>query len=210
MLKDRAILDFPSYDVDGDGNDEQGKFVLAGNLEISPEWRTGFLIGGRGSSINNVLQTAATGEGERGQGYYLDLGEGAHTIEINFRGWEGSQVPDTYDSNGKPATYKDAQWGDTGDSSTKTKTDMTGESALSQINCLEYYLSNVPVDSNNLATLAYGEYSSSGVYDPVDVVIEGPSMTKAAEDGSWFDGSMTLIEAAAFDDILSASNRGAE
>lgn len=198
MLADRAILTLPAGDIGGPDGVVTGEFQLAGNLEITPSFRTGYIIGGSGSAINTVIQQfVGEGEARNGQGFFLDLGSGAHVIECAFRGWRGAQ-----DANGNPL-----QWGNTGDPSTKTYEDTTGEIPLSQINCLEQYLRSIKIDSASPATLEYGEYSPSGMYEPLDVVLEGPTFTSAAEDGAWFDGTLTMIEAAAIEDVYAAEER---
>ncbi|WP_049986823.1 hypothetical protein [Halobellus rufus] len=120
------------------------------------------------------------------QQFFLDAGAGAMALEIQFRGWEGSK-----DSNGAPL-----EWGDTGDPDQLTATDATGADPVSQICCLVEYLRTGTVDSRNPATFEWGEWATDGLYEPIDVVLEGPEMTRAAEDGSWFDGTLTLIDAA--------------
>lgn len=62
--------------------------------------------------------------------------------------------------------------------------------------CLFYWLNRSQIDSRNPATLEYGHHHPDGIYNPVTVVLEEPTMSQAAEDGSWCDGSMTLISAA--------------
>jgi len=208
MLRDRAILDLPEGDIGAPDDPVQGRFILAGNLNIAPSFRTGFIIGGRGSLINNVIQqVSGDGNGEKGQGIFIDLGDGAHVIEVEFRGWKGAQVPSGYDADGKPTGFEPAQWGNTGDETELTYADATGAHPQTQVNVLEQYLRNLRIDSSQTATLQYGEFSTDGMYGPLDVVLEGPQMTRASEDASSFDGSLTLIEAAAIEDIASAVER---
>lgn len=165
-------------DVDGDGSAETGIFEFEGNLNITTGIRTGFIIENRGSTINSVVSSnIGNGESKR-RGVFLDLGGGTHYVEVNFRGWEGSP----------------GQWGDDGTDDGVSKTDATGAGPVSQLDVLKKYLLVGEFDSRGPATLEYGEYSSSGVYEPLDVVVEAPQSTKAAEDGSWFDGSITFLE----------------
>lgn len=213
MLRDRAILTLPAGDIGSSNDPVQGRFVLAGDLEISMNFRTGYVIGGRGAAINSVIQQyAGDGEAENGQGFFVDLGSGAHVIEINFRGWKGAEVPASYDSNDKPDSWEPAQWGNTGDASSKTYADTTGAHPLSQINCLEQYLRHLKIDSASPASLQYGEFSPSGLYeDSLDVVLEGPQFTRTSDQPTpTFDGTLTMIEAAAIQDVYSAVQRGAE
>jgi len=210
MLRDRAILELPEGDIGAPDDPVQGTFVLAGQLNIIPSFRTGFLIGGRGSQINNVLQTSSGGDGEKGQGFFIDLGGGAHTIEVEFRGWKGAEVPSGYDSNGKPTGWEPVQWGNTGDPDTNTYADATGDHPLSQLNLLEQYLRHIKIDSNAPATLQYGEFSADGKFEPLAVVLEGPQFNRSHDRSSSFDGNMTMIEAATLDEVYSAVERGAE
>lgn len=210
MLRDRAILDLPEGDIGSPDDPVQGRFVLAGNLEISINFRTGFIIGGRGSAINNVIQTATGGDGEKGKGFFIDLGEGGHVIECLFRGWDGARVPSGYDGNGKPTGWESAQWGNTGDPDEKTYADATAAHPLSQVNVLEQYLRHIRIDSSQSATVQYGEFSDDGMYGPLDVVLEGPQFTRSYDRMSSFDGTLTMIEAAAIEDVYSAAERGAE
>lgn len=186
-------------DVDGDGSPETGIFELAGNLEIVPGLRTGFLIGGRGSSANAVVADLL-GEGESNrQGFYLDLGGGVRQIQVNFWGWEGAQAD--IDGDG---TAEDLQWGNTGNTGSATATDATGADPLTQIDVLMEYLATGEIDSRSPATLEYGEHHSGGLYDELNVVIEGPQFTRSAQDGQWFTGQMTLLEAVDAEQVLDA------
>lgn len=196
MTLQRAELDV-SADVDGDGVEEDATFVFAGNVEVTPSLRTGYLIGGRGSTVNSIIsQFAGSGDSKR-RNFFLEAGGGAHTIEISFRGWEGAT-----DNDGNPA-----QWGDTGDQSTVTKSDATGADPITQVDVLMKYLTVAEIDSRNPATLRYGEYSLTGLYEPLSVVVESPNFSRAAEDGSWFDGSMTCVAAADIRDLYDAAER---
>lgn len=190
----RAKLEIDA-DVDGDGADESGVFEMVGNLSITPGLRTGYLVGGRGSTILSIIANQANlGESKRRQ-FFVEAGGGAHSIEINFRGWKGA-----VDENGNAV-----QWGNTG--SGGTVADATGEDPISQIDVLMQYLLVGEIDSRNPATLKYGEYSNQGRYSPLDVVVEGPQFTRAAEDGSWFDGSMVLISAADLNELWDAAEQ---
>lgn len=175
-------------DVDGDGSDETGVFEMAGDLQVVPSLRTGYLIGGRGSTVNAIISsTVADGENKR-KGFFLDLGGGAHVVEIQFKGWDGAKYTD---SNGNVQT---ATWGDTS-KAVGSKANATGEGPVAQMDVLMKYLSVAEIDSRDTATLEYGEYSSPGRYDPISVVIEGPSFQKTAMEEKEFTGSLTCIAA---------------
>jgi len=178
-----------SADVDGDGETEDGIFSMI-DVEVSPSIRTGYLIGGRGSTVNNIISESVGAGDSKRQQFFLEGGGGAHTIELSFQNWEGA----------------DGTWGDPSEPA-GSEANATGESPISQIDVLMQYLLTAEIDSRNPATLEYGEYSSSGRFDPLAVVLEGPQMTRAAEDGSWFDGSMTCIAAADIQDVFDAASR---
>lgn len=176
-------------DVDSNSSGtETGVFDFTGNLEITPGIRTGYLIGGRGSTINAIIQSYLGNQANKRRGIFLDLGGGAQTVEIKFRGWDGSGDV----------------WGDT---SAGAEADATNEGPLSQMAVLIKYLNVAEIDSRNPATLEYGEWSSGGRYEPLDVVVEGPNLTAAAEDGSWFDGTMTFVSAADVTSTLSGQQQ---
>lgn len=205
MTLSRAVLQLPPIDVDGDGSDESGEFHMAGDLEIAPKKRTGFLIGGRGSQVNNIL-SQAVGNGESSQGgFYLDLGAGARVISVKFSSWNGAQ-----DSNGNPL-----QWGNEGTADAPTQADATAASAITQIDVLMQYLAVGRVDSSSPATLHYGEHHDTsvhpdgedGLYDPLDVVIESPDLSRPTGEGDSFSGEITFVEAAAVQDVIDARNQ---
>lgn len=181
----KAILTVEA-DVDGDGTAETGEFHMRGNLSITPSIRTGYLLGGRGSTVNSVTSSLAGAGQSKRQGFYLDLGGGARVVEVEFDQWEGSND----------------QWGDTGSSGSVTSTDATGADPMTQLDVLMQYFAVAEIDSRNPAVLEYGEHHDNGLYDPLDVVIEGPQGTRSAEDGSWFSGRMTFVTVESLDDVI--------
>jgi len=211
MLRDKAILDLPAGDIGAPNDPVQGRFVFAGNLAINPEFRSGFLVGGQGAALNNTLQQITTGEGVNGKGFFIDAGGGPHVVTVEFRGWQGAEIPSGYDADGNPTSWTALQWGNTGDPTTSSYADATGEHPLTQLNTLEQYLRNLKIDSGSLATLQYGEFSETGKYSPLDVVIESPQFSRTADMSvQAFDGTITFIEAAALDDVVSAVNRSVD
>jgi len=184
-------------DPDGDGVEETGTFQFGGNLQITPSLRTGFLAGGTQSQLNSVIANLIDAGESQNQQFFVDAGAGAHAIEIQFRGWEGAQ-----DSAGNPL-----KWGDSGDPGQLTATDATAASPISQICVFMQYLLTGTIDSRNPATLEWGEWAADGLYEPLNVVPEGPELTRAAEDGSWFEGTLTLISAADLQDAYDATKR---
>lgn len=184
MTLQKAILKL-SADVDGDGTAENGEFHMVGNLEVTPKIIPNFVVGGRGSTVNSIISSLVGDGTNKRQNFFIDLGGGIHAVEISFRGWEGAQ-----DDSGN-----NVQWGNDS-AQTKTQASATGQDPITQIDVLMRYLTVGEYDSRNTGTLEYGEYSSGGLYSPLNVVVEGPTMTRAASDGQWYDGNMQCIVAA--------------
>ena len=185
-------------DVDGDGTREVGVFRMLSDFEVAPSVDQGFLVGGRGGGIWSLLGDTLNVDVEARKGGYLDLGDGVHTVELRFTGFEGAT-----DTDGNPL-----QWGDGSTDPTDpedvNKADATGADPMSQINCLEQYAASGTTDSRNTALLEYGQRHDGGVYDPMPVVLDGPTLDRAAENGSWFDGTITCISAIDFADAIDA------
>lgn len=171
----KAILTIES---EINGSSVTGEFHLKGDVEITGGIRTGYLIGGKGSQAIGAL----TGEASE---FHFGFG-GPQFWEVSWKSWEGSTL----------------QWGDSG--SGGTDTDATGEDPLTQMDVLLEYMANSNLDSGQPATWAYGEYSSGGRYSPQLVVPESPKITRAADDGSWMDGNMTLLSTKPGDEIVDA------
>jgi len=175
-----------SGDVDGDGSQETGTFVMEGNLTITSGIRTGYLLSNLGGNVNAFLGSLLGGGQSRQEGIFLNLGAGARSWDVEFRGWEGSP----------------GKWGNTGNGGSAT--DATGDDALRQMEVFLEYLGTADIDSRSPATWEYGEHHSGGDYDAVDVVVEQPQFTRAAQDGNWFDGQITLLAAADIKEQLDA------
>lgn len=173
---DRAVLHIGS-----------GEFHMVGDLMITEGTRTGYLTEGSGSTAWSFIQGLTGGGDSSRKGAYIEGGGGIHMVEIEFTGWQGST-----DADGNQL-----QWGDTGNGGTKT--DATGEKALAQIQCLTHYMNthNVGSLADDLPTIEFGERSSDSdsKYDPMEVALEGPNMTKQGDNGEWFDGQLTCLAA---------------
>ncbi|QRY21739.1 hypothetical protein JT689_01655 (plasmid) [Halobacterium sp. GSL-19] len=171
------------------------------STNIQPSLRTGYVVGGRGrgSTVNAVLgQITNDGEDSKRKGVYLDAGGGSLIWSIGFRQWSESTGPD-----GDPL-----QWGDDPDPSVHTKTSASGDArALSKLECLVYWLAQSTIDSENPATLEYGQHYPDGVYSAKDVVFEEPQIRNVADDGTWISGDLTLVSAANLSQIQDAASR---
>lgn len=164
-------------DPDGDDVEETGTFEME-SADVTPGVRTGALY----QSGDGFLQTArAIAFGQRRDQVKLDTGQGATTFQIEFRGWDGENA--------------DYQWGDSAAASL-TATSATGQNPFEQISILLRYLNEVNIDSENPATLEWGEFSTGGVYDPVTVAPEDPTFPTRRDEPNTFDGTLTLVSTA--------------
>lgn len=164
---------------------------------VAPGLRTGYVVGGRGSTVNAVLGQAAGQEDSKRKGVYLDAGGGSATFTISFRKWEGAT-----DNQEQPL-----QWGSTSDTDVHSETSATGADAYSQLDCFFHWLEQSTIDSESPAQLEYCQHYPGGVYDPVDVVFEEPKVRQVAEDGSWINADLTLVSAADLSEIHDAALR---
>lgn len=165
---------YMSADVDGDGVTEDGVFNLSAGIEISPGIQTGDLIGQTGSQAGAIMDYVA-GDDQGRAGFNLDIGGGFATYRISFKSFEGYS----------------GQWGD---GSSDPQADASGEDVWRQMSVWQRYLDRGTYDSENAATLEWGDYSQSGVYEPIAVTIQEPSATFAAEEQtSVYGGDITLI-----------------
>ncbi|MFB6237515.1 MAG: hypothetical protein ABEH81_04005 [Halopenitus sp.] len=186
-------------DPDGEGLRE-ATFVFAagdeseGGLSEDFNLRTGYVTEGVGKILQTLLSEFDSDFGGPNKGLFINLGSGQMTWTINFSSWEGSPY----------------QWGDTGDASTVTKTDATGADATTQRDVLAYWLRNTRVDSlpegipgsdAAIGTLHIGDYHPGGMYEPLRVVFEEPSLSRSGP--STLTGNITFIEAA---DLRSSDN----
>jgi len=193
MVIQQANLEVDA-DVDGDGSSETGRFEFRGNLEVVPTIRTGFLVGGAGSTVNAIFsETFGEGE-EKRKGVHLDLGGGTRAVEIQFTSWEGS--PD--------------RWGATGGGLNATGTDATGASPLAQMDVLMQYMAIGEVDSRNPARLEYGLHGPGEPFDTLKVVMEQPRLSASSEDGPWFTGSMTFLSTVDLNETLDGIQQNLE
>lgn len=207
-----AVLELEA-DADHDGTRETGVFYLVGNLEIQQNIDIDHLIGGIGSNINSII-TSRTEASPKRAGYYLDLGGGSHTFKVNFIGWEGAQA----DLNGD-GDAEQFQWGDGSgiwsDASAggSNGADATGGDPTRQVNLLAEYLRSGEFDSRaKHGKLRWGEYRDGKYHDsagsaPDDylhVVILDARLTRSSEAPVRFDGSMTMVEAEDWRDVVDA------
>jgi len=183
----KATLTLPPTDLDGDGSPEQATFEFIGDLTITISQAKNYVIetAGTTSQISAVIgeyfdsADATDLSDSKRKTFAVDAGGGAHQVEIDARAWSGS----------------DGQWGATGDDSQVTAVDATGAPADRQLFVLDRALSVAQVGSMNPATLEVGEYSQDGLYAPLDVLVEQPSVVYNPEQStSSIDVSLVCVE----------------
>lgn len=186
-------LEYPILEMDCDfgAGPVTGVFELYGDATVDENIRTGYLIGGRGATVNAILQGSADPDEQLRRGLHLDLGGGQHVYNIKAIGWEGGQKAD-----GDPP-----QWGTSADPGTQTATSATGGSSVRQQAVLNNFLAVGQYDSRGPARLHYGEFHASEYGDGSaqmgeykNVAIESPSAKRSADSKDKLDVSMTLID----------------
>lgn len=212
------MADYPTLeieaDVDGDGSQETGRFVLAGNVTVAEQVQLDYLFSNKGGKLNAIIGGSAEKQlnidkqtANRRRGIWVDVGAGAQIYEIDFTGWQGATVPER-DSSGTVVGRKPLRWGNTGNPDTLTKGDATGADALTQIQVLNRYLIKGTTDSVSPATFEVGEYSPDGLYDgPLEVAIQGPKHVRTSESDSTFDGTFTAVTVENINDYKDALDR---
>jgi hypothetical protein len=168
-----------------------GVFHMYGDVSFDAGVRTGYLLGGTGSTLNAVVQEALSDGEPKRKGIYVDLGGGQHTIQASFTGWTGAT-----DADGN-----DLQWGSSPDPSVNDLTTATGASPLDQRDTFLNYLRVATFDSFNPGRLYTGEHSD-GTYadspgdwgEPLKVAMEQPRFRSQADTSDKLDGSVTFVE----------------
>jgi hypothetical protein len=198
-------------DPDGSGSTRTAKFQFIGGdpaISVTERTRTGTISSGTAQLFTTFYNEITGQEGGLNEEIQIDLGTGQFLVELSFSSWSGES-----DFDGTLL-----QWGDTGDETTLTKTDATGEHALRKMQCLSYWLKNTRTDSlpdnlagalgsGGVAEIHYGQRSSQGVYDPVTVAFEEPSQTFNGEQPTTFSGSLTGVAIADLGETYDAEAR---
>lgn len=178
-----------SADVDGDGTAEDATFWLGEQMQLTPQVETQDLIAQAGTNALSFIDWATGGDSGRG-GINFNFGGGVAATEISFV---------------LPAGDASLSWGD---GSSDDAADATGSDVLHQLSVWDRYMDRAETDSLAPATLSWGMYSSSGVYDPKQVAIQNPTATfDVREQASTFDGSVTLVSVRDLEAIASASDQ---
>lgn len=105
------------------------------------------------------------------------------------------------------------QWGDTGDDSTLTATDATGAHPAKKMTVLMEWIKSTRQSSVNEllgqegggpATVEYLSRRDGGVHDPLEVVLESPSVTLSGGSPTVADIDLTVVEVASLDNPIDA------
>lgn len=187
MTLKHAVLELEA-DVDDDGSRELGIFHLKGNLEINQMGKIDHLLSREFGNLNAVVTSQLGSLKDKRTSFYLDFGNGVHSFEINFLGWEGASDQYTWGDPNEPVGVANA----------------TGSNAYHQKQCLMEYLRSGEYDSREeRARLRYGEYSdgtysedgSNGVYDShLHVTVKRFSLNRTSTEPVAFTGSIILEE----------------
>lgn len=160
------------------------RFVAEGNLEFTHGITNQFFVDGAAGALAGFEQFFdQIGQDLMGdslkQQLFLGMGSGAHEITIEFTTWQG----DT------------REWGGFGSDASPT----------TKLQALNRALSTTRITSDSPATLEIGEYSSSGSYNPLPVVVKESTLTfSSREQASSFDGHIQFIESADVSDPIDA------
>jgi hypothetical protein len=187
-------------DPTGSGTPSTAIFqMVAGTpeLQLQQSIRTGTIASGSAQLLTTFFNEITGQEDALNEEVVIDVGTGQHTVELSFSAWAGGT---DYQGN-------TLQWGDTGDATTLTKTDATGEHAMRKMQCLFFWLKNSRIDSlpeelggslasGGPAELRFGQHTPGGVYDPLDVVLEEPSGSYGGEAPTTFSGNIRCISVA--------------
>ncbi|MFC6765439.1 hypothetical protein [Natrinema soli] len=161
----------------------EGVFEAFVNPQDDDEVRTGYLLdSGLDQALAILRGLLEDGEPDR-KGIHLDLGGGTHAIGL--RADVNSEA--TEDENGNVL-----QWGSSNDPTQFSATTATGGTALQKTQIFQHYTRVAGADSLTPATLEYGEYSTDGVLEPLDVVFEQPKFERKSADTYQFTG--TFVE----------------
>ncbi|WP_049979358.1 hypothetical protein [Halolamina rubra] len=135
----------------------------------------------------------------------LDFGSSTFALELGGVVYAEQQLPDG----------SECRWGDgDGGSGTLTKTDAQGCLPAYKSTVLSYWLRNTrqssvgdPLDESDAgepATLETLQYRPDGVFDPIDVILESPSMSYSSGTPTVADIQLTAVEVASLDQALDA------
>ena len=154
-------------------------FEFEKNISITTGVRTGFLVGGSGSTLTSVVTSFLddgnpfNGSGEQRAGLFLDLGGGVRTVQIESQTFMGN----------------DDQFGGEG-----------GADEWAQADELMHAIETTQIDSRGTATLEYGKYGDE--YPAMSVIIEEPTVTLDTENYGIAEFSLTCIKAQDLQDVF--------
>lgn len=191
LLRNTAFLELEAHGG-------TGVFEFSDGFELTREIDKKFIMSERGQYLSlawdqlaDVTPLPGTGA-ERRTGYHLDGGAGTWSRTAEFvTGAEDESI----------------QWGD---GSSDDTLDASGANVNKEdrADVFEYWLATARTDSGNLAKLYYnqwsdGTYGDAGAHNsPMNVVIMDGRITNDTDAPSAVEGSLTMIHAAGFPDVL--------
>jgi len=173
-MLDGARLTITS-DPDTDGSDETGVFELFEQTSLEAGVETLDLIGPVGQQAITAVDKLPLLDIDGAGGFSLNAGANVETYTIDFSDFGGST----------------RRWGD---GSADSQRDAEGEGPQRQLSVLHQYLRQGAFDSRNPIVLEFYEFSSSGVYSPIDVKPVNPSQRfdPTQRSAATFDGQLEL------------------
>lgn len=198
-----AELRPPVIEVDAniEGQQVTGRFEFPSppddEATLQGEGRTGYLVQGAGDQLYSILTDAQGNAGEANRkGFAQDFGGGEFTLTFSTMLHEGGVLPDG-------SSY---QWGSSA-SNGLSETSATGQSGYEQAQLFLNYWRYSSIDSQTPARLTFGEWHPDGVFDPLDVVFEQPSIDLAVGDAGFARVTVTCIETATLDAVVDGASQ---
>jgi hypothetical protein len=187
-----ATYDYPIFELEasfpGSTGTKTGRFEFK-KATVVERIRTGLLVDNGFDDLLGGLSQFVDGMSGR-QGISLDSGGGQHVYEIDLQSLGAV----------------DGQWGYTDDRDTLGIATATGGDRIQKMQVLNNYLRYGTPDSENPATLIYGEYGPDGQFgEGISVVPESPEVTAARDESSVYDVSITLIDTLDLSDAISST-----
>jgi len=179
-------------DFGGTLGQQTGRFEFR-KATVEETVRTGYLVDSALSDVIGLLSEYLPGDDGARKGITVDAGGGQHVFEVDLTSLGA----------------EDGQWGYSNDPADLDQATATGGDRVQKMHVLMRYLTVGNVDSFTPARLIYGEYSPDGFMpqDHLPVFLEDPNLLADRSEATVFDGSITFVETADLDQVLSGSQQ---
>lgn len=185
-VKPNVDLELPAPgNIGGKTIDKRPRFEFRGELTVTRDLRTSYLLGEGGDKAINTIANVLDDDESKYAKFHTNTGTGTRAVTVSFADWTG----------------RSGNWGDP--DSTDPPYQGDGEDALTKMEILEYFLAVTTADSASPAHLEVGGYAPGKMFDDtlnrdkMDVVLEQPNLTWAAGTGESADtitGELTFVE----------------